>query len=371
MSKKDVEVVSIKIARQPLTARNVPALRELFGLEQLPMAESMVEIEIKGIPVAAVNALRRVVLDEMPGRCLMVPATGGWDAKETTELFMLPQYCNKRIALIPLRTQIPVDVVTNLRLELDVSNNGTSVMSVYAGDMVATAGAMPEPLFNPTFKIAVLQPGKRLVIRNIYISSGYGRDNGCYNVARRAVFRHLDLEQWPEKETHEKNGSQVDMSGYKASCLVSNPRHHMLAASIPATTANQSEVRAVFADACANIKERLRLIASTIDRVDSAAAGPTHRGVQFTVVELADGLSVGTLRVPGESDTIGNILCRAVFDELPEIVYVASELVKHENQMVFTIRHTGDVARLLHRVVEQSILMFDKLQRGISNAPLR
>ena len=145
----------------------------------------------------------------------------------------------------------------------------------------------------------------------------------------------------------------------------------MLAASIPATTANQSEVRAVFADACANIKERLRLIASTIDRVDSAAAGPTHRGVQFTVVELADGLSVGTLRVPGESDTIGNILCRAVFDELPEIVYVASELVKHENQMVFTIRHTGDVARLLHRVVEQSILMFDKLQRGISNAPLR
>jgi len=365
------EVVRVAIARDELTAAKVGALRELFRLERLPLAEARVEIELKGVPTAVVNALRRVVTDEMPGRCLQVPADS-FDAEQSTDPFMLPQFVNQRIALIPLRPQIPADVVSGLRLRLDVANKGTSTLAVYAGDLEVAEGSMPEPLFNPTFKLAFLQPGKRLVVRGIHISAGYGRDNGAYLVARRAAFRHLDIPQYSEAETHDAGGVAADWSGYKVSSLVANPRHHVLTATLPATAANLAEVRAVFADACANIKERLRLAGTTVERRAEAASAdspaPRRAGVQFTVVQLQEGLSEGILQIPGETHTIGELLRHAVYELTPDIVYVAYTIISHENRLNFVVRHTEDVARILLDAVRRCIATFDAIQRGISSA---
>lgn len=361
----DAEVVRVRIERDELTAAAIPAIRELYGLDKLPLAESRVEIELKGVSTAVVNALRRAVTDEMPGRCLTVPPDG-FDADLTTDVFMLPQFCNQRIGLLPLRPQIPVDVIKDLRLKLDVTNKGTSVMSVYSGDMEITAGAMPEPLFNPTFIVASLQPGKRIVIRDIHISAGYGRDNGAYLVARRAAFRHLDIPQHGEKETHDSGGAAADASGYKTSCLVADPRHHLLTAEIPATAGSPAEVRGVFADACANIKERLRLILTTVDRRPESRGPGGNSGVQFTVVQLEAGLTLGTLQVPGETHTIGELLRRAVFDLVPDISFVGYTIVTHENQMIFTIRHSGDVTKILMDAARYCVEVFDSIQRGLN-----
>src|SRR5271169_5307802 len=103
------EVIRVEIAREELTAAKVPALRELFHLERLPLAQAHVEIEIKGVPTAVVNALRRVVTDEMLGYALQVPVDG-FSVAETTEMMMLPMFVNQRIALIPLRAQVAAGV---------------------------------------------------------------------------------------------------------------------------------------------------------------------------------------------------------------------------------------------------------------------
>lgn len=368
------EVVRVTTSRNELTAAKVPALRELFRLERLPLAETRVEIELRGVPTAVVNALRRVITDELPGRCLQVPPDG-FDVEKTTDGFMLPQFCNQRIALLPLRPQIPADIVDNLRLRLDAVNSGTSVLAVYAGDLEVVEGAMPEPLFNPTFKLAFLQPGKRLVINGIRITTGYGRDDGAYIVARRAAYRHLDVPQHSEAETHDIGGVAAEWSGYKVSSLVANPRHHVLTTSLPATSANAAEARAVFVDACANIKGRLRLVGAAIERrseapADSAAhPGPlAHSGVQYTVVQLQEGLSEGILRVPGETYTVGELLRRAVYDLVPDIVFVGYLVIAHENRLELTVRHTDDVARVLQDAVRHCLADFDVIQRGISGA---
>lgn len=367
MSRASVaEVVRVAVAREELTAAAVPALRELFRLERLPLAEARVEIELRGVPTAAVNALRRAVTDEMPGHCLQVPADG-FDGALTTDPFMLPQFCCPRIALLPLRPQIPADVVAALRLELDVANPGASALAVYAGDLTVAAGAMAEPLFNPTFKLGFLQPGKRIVIRGIYISTGFGRDNGAYIVARRAAFRHLDVAQHAVAETHEAGGAAADWSGYKESCLVASPRHHVLTASIPAAAADLGEVRAVFADACAHIKERLRLASTTVER-RPAADGARRAGAQFTVVQLQEGLSEGVLQIPGETHTVGELLRRAVYELSPDIVFVAYTVVSHENRLNFVLRSTEDVAGVLLAAARHCIATFDAIQRGISAA---
>ena len=362
------EVVRVKIARHEITAAKVPELRELFGLERLPLAQARVEVELKGVPTAVVNALRRVLIDEMPGRALKVPPDG-FNVELTTDSFTLPQFVNDRIACLRLPPQIAPDVVANLRLKLDVSNRDATPLTVYAGDFKVAEGAMPEPLFNPTTKLAFLQPGKRLVIEGVYISTGYGRDNGVYNVACRGAFTHLDLEQYSDAEMREEGGVAADWSGYKVSNLLADPRHHLLSATLPATTANLAETRAVFADACANIKERLRLIATTVERrAEAPSGGFAHRGVQYTVVELEAGLEEGILQVPGETHTIGELLCRAVFELTPEVANVAYIIVAHENRLSLSIRHTEDVTRILMRAIHHSIATFDAIQRGVAAA---
>jgi DNA-directed RNA polymerase subunit L len=367
-------VVSVTVARGGFTAAEVPELRELFGLERLPLAPARVSIELDGVPTAVVNALRRTVTDEMIGHALQaVPDgdTGGLSGASplTTDLFMLPQFVNARIAQIRLRPQIPADVVANLRLKLDVTNTGATPLVVYAGDFEVAAGAMPEPLFNPTTEIAVIQPGARIVVPVVRISAGYGRDDGVYQRACRAAHTHLDLAQHSDAEMREESGVAADESGYKVSSLLANPRRHRLTATLPATGDDPAESRAVFADACANIKERLRLVATAVERrAEPPSGGFAHRGVQYTVVELEGGLFEGILRVPGETHTIGELLRRTVYELTPDIANVAYLIISHENCLSLSVRHTEDVTAILMGAVRHAIATFDVIQRGISAA---
>lgn len=389
----NAEVVRVTITRQEITAEGVPELAELFGLERLPLAPAKVEIELRGVPTAVANALRRAVIDEMPGRCLQVPP-GGFDSAESTDPFMLPQFVNQlNLAVVPLRPQIPPETVKALRLGLDVTNPGTSALAVYTGDLEVTGGSMPEPLFNPTFQIATLQPGKRIVIRGIYISTGYGRDHAAYQVARRGAARPLDIPEHPEADTHDAptydaegrqlTGAAADWSGFRVSCLVADPRRHLVSAVLPATGPDLASIRAVFADACANVKGRLRLVAAAVE-LHARAAGPGREragpppgaadqesagaGVQFTVVQLQEGLSEGILQVAAETHTIGELLRRAVHDLNPDLVFAAYEIISHENRLRFTVRHTGDVARVLLQGAQHCIAVFEAIQRGIMAA---
>jgi hypothetical protein len=362
-----VRVIRVTITRSELTAEKAPALRELFGLAALPLAPARVEVEIAGVPTAAVNALRRAVTDEMPGRALQVPAEGGFDTARTSDLFMLAEFVCPRIALMPLRAQIPAEVVARLRLRLEAANDTASEMAVYAGDLAVAEGAMPEPLFNPTFKLAFLQPGKRLVVEGIHIATGRGRDDGAFLVGRRACLRHLDLPQHEERETHEPDGAAADLSGYKVSSLVANPRHHLLSVVLPAVGPDPGEARAVLVDACANVKERLGLVAAAVEHGEGGARG----GVQYTVVGLEAGLSEGVLLVPGETHTIGNLVCRAVYEHYPDIANVAYLCIAHENVLRLTVRHVGsakEVTGILLGAVRRCIDTFDALQRGIASS---
>jgi DNA-directed RNA polymerase subunit L len=356
------EVVRVTLTRaEAVTAERVPALRELFGIDRLPFATTTAEIEIRGVGTAVVNALRRALTDEMEGHALQV-APGGFDTAATTDPLMLPQFVNQRIALVPLPAQIPDEVVANLRLRLDVTNAGAGPMAAFTGDLVVVEGAMTEPLFNPTFELLFVQPGTRLVVNDIRVATGVGRDHAEFIVARRAALRHLDLPQFDERDTHDEGGAAVDASGYKVSVFLADPRHHVLSAEFPATTAAE-EARVTVANACASVRDRLRLVLSAVDRRPGEA--PAAGGVQYVTVQLDSGLNEGILQVPGETYTVGEVLCRAVHERAPDVSNVAYEIVAHENRMRFTVRHAGDVTAVLADAARHSVGVFEAIQRGV------
>lgn len=350
-----VEVVRVTLKRRELTAQKVPALRKLFGLEKLPLAETTLELEIKGVSTAIASAIRRTITDEMPGRALQVPPDG-FSFEDTTEPYMLPPFVNQRISLMRLRAQISPDIVESLELELDVANSGSSVLSVYSGDMKIAKGTLTEPLFNPTYKIAELQPGKRIVIRGIRITSGFGRDDAAYNVSCCGVNLPLDIEQFTKAEMCEEKGPAADWSGYKVSSLVANPRHHLVRVVLPATTAVEAESRVVLVDACSNIISRLRRIMGAI-----SGSGELH-GIRLTVAQLEGGLEQGTLLIPSETATIGAILTRTIFE-------AGVSCVSHTGALTVTVDFAGDVGTLIRKAIHDAISVFDTIMRGINDAP--
>ncbi len=361
------QVLGVTVSRREMGEKARKLMLNIFHLERLPLMVADVTIEIKGVPVAVVNALRRVAIDEMPGRALHLPLEG-FDTEQSTEKFMLHEYIGRQIGLLPLRYHIPVEVVDKLRLGLDVTNRGTKPLNVYAGDFEITGGEMPEPLFNPTTRLGFIEPGKRLVLRDVRIETGYGRDDGKFQVARNGAYSHLDLPQHTDAEMRLKGGVAVDKSGYKVSCMVANPRHHRLTASIPAVPADTTEARAVFVDACVVIKDRLRLIKTAVERYGEAAMerDAVHRKIQYTVVQLGDGRYEALLQVPNETHTIGELLRRVVFELEPGVSNVS--YVAAEGRMALTLRHSDDVTGLLTRAITRSMEIFDDIQRGISLA---
>lgn len=353
----DAAVEAFAVAHHAVTADAVPALRELFGLARLPLGNSEAALTVRGRDVSTqvVNALRRTLSDEMPGLALTVPPDG-FDGALSTDEFMLPQFVVQRIRLVPIRQGLPHGEWKGLRLALDVTNTTTDVLPVYTGDLTLTAGALSAPLFNPTFELAALQPGRRLVVRDIQVAQGFGGAHVSFQVARRTAFAHLDLEQWGDEDVRGPKGDARDLSGYRASCLVADPRHHRLTAVLPATTANPAEARAAFLAACANLRERLRLVETAVARLPAGAALDVGGGLRELAVDL-----------PNETHTVGALLCRVVLDALPDVELVAYRTVPHEARIAVTLRCRGDPAAVAGAAARRAAAVFAAIAEGIAS----
>jgi hypothetical protein len=404
---------ALRVAREPLTAARAPLLRELFGLEALPLAPSWLAVRLDGVPTAVVNALRRAATDEIEGCALEMPgleegAAGGppvgYDRALSTDRFMVPEFLRDRLAAVPLRLGLQRLLGRrwgDLRLRLDVSNPSAETASFFAGDLAVEAGPEdPEalaggPLFNPTTELGFLAPGCRVVVGGIRLATGRGRDRAQFGVARRGAFRHLDLPEHPRWATHRPPADPADplrlpahdLSGYAEPSTVTDPRAHLLSMGFPATGPDPAAPRAALAGAAASLAARLRGLAAAVARAGAGGAappgapgpGPGGRpegddeeapdSVRFAEVRLEGGLSEGILWAAGESFSVGEVVRRAVFDCAPEVAFVGCAPLAHEGVFRIVVRHTEDVRALLREALAMAVGTFDELARQLEALP--
>jgi DNA-directed RNA polymerase subunit L len=198
-------------------------------------------------------------------------------------------------------------------------------------------------------------------MQDIEIQTGFGRDHATFNNATRTFITHLDLEQYSDSEI--RNGIASDLSGYKTSSLVANPRHHRLTVSFPATGEDPGDVRAFLAGACRAVAARLRIIAN-------ATSDNEARGAQYSAVALQGGLFEGTLLLPGETHTIGALMRRYVYVVDPGVSFLGYDVDEHKNWLTLTVRSASDVTATITRAAAIAIGVFATIQAGIEKIPL-
>lgn len=355
----------------PEIAEALRALGELAPA-RLPLAKEKVVVELAGVPTAVANALRRAAKDEIRGYCLTFDPEG-FDHKTSTDPFMEEHFVRTRLRMIPLCPQIPERVVKELRFGLDVANHTGRVMMIYSGDLHLSSpesSAPAEPLFNPTHELGFLQPGCTLHIRDIHLAEGYGTQDAAFIVAVRAVTRPLDLEERPLSDTHSSGGAARTQSGFVESSLTANPRRHEVSMYIPAAPPGGRAALTVLIDACSEIMKRLRLIQKTLEAARTSSGGAAQRAAKAYFLVTSDvNRAKGILGVRDETDTIGNLLARSIFELMPDIGYVSYTCIPHEKMMKLTVAHAvsepEEINQIVTRAARHAYGIFSQIQRGI------
>jgi hypothetical protein len=326
-----MSIVNFKISRKELVDADLEAL---FGIKKLPMAKAVVDVEFKGISTAEVNALRRVLCCEMQGTHLTC------EGIMSSDKHMIAGYIKNLIECVRLKPQVD----TKIELTLNIINNTTEEMKVYTGDMESKN--LSEAIFDPTICIAILYPGRSLNIKRIYIATGYGYDDGNFNVASNAAFTHLDIPQHSDAEMRLVGGIAVDESGYKISSMIAKPRHHILKFSLPATGPNLKEIYMTYNDACKEIIRRLRVFISAVKN-------------DITRIELSIDYFEATL-VIDETYTIGELIRSKVFEVEPNIAYITYTISNRMLTMV--VRHISDPVSLLIKAATLCVELYEGLK---------
>lgn len=357
--------VSVDLFEASPIIPEAPEHLHIFGnAYALSLVESRVRVHIAGVPTSFVNGIRRAATDEILGYALKVPEDGV-RTDLTTDPYMLPQFVNQRIELLPLNQVAAAKAAaTGRRFELNARNATATTLVVYANELREIGPAGGELLFNKTFELAELQPGKCLVIENIAIAAGRGREHAMFQVATCGAYTHLDIAQYSDDEMRLESGAAADLSGYKESCLVSNPRSHELRFVLQATVAESAKAAAtsVLVAAAENIRARLRSVAQAVEG-GAAADGP----VQYALNALDSGLSEGIVRAPGETHTVGELLRRAIFDSAPDLAYADYSISEHENMLTLRLHVSGDPSVVILEAIKMATAALDEFAQAVTS----
>lgn len=301
-------ISDILIRRNELSEDAKAKLMELFGIKDLPIRPGELEFKISGVHTSVINAIRRTCIDEMTGYCLGVE---NQSALSSDSEFIISEFVLKRLSLIKLKRSINEKVVSGAEWNLYAVNTGSSPRYVYSGEL-ESVGVEPGILFNPTYKIAIINPGKQLTIRGIKIISGLGRNSSIFSVCVHAGYTHLDIPQHEDLDMRTRGGIAAKESGYKISSLLSNPMHHKFSLTVPATSKDLMDTGDIILDACNSINKRLRIVLTNINVESNYILSDLGNEKEIKILLRNETATIAQLirqRVFNDNSNIGLVVC--------------------------------------------------------------
>lgn len=333
----------------------MPEIERCFhGLKKLPISSSRVHVFIS-CDISVANGLRRELSSEMPGHALNAPIESFIHTEES-DPFMMHNFISARIGYIRLVPVISDEIKENFEMSLHVVNTSPTLLSVYSGDFKVTKSSGAKIMFNPTYKIAELQPGKCIHIDKIQIIDGTGSDHAKFNVACNASLKHLDIPEMDIKEI--LNGDAMSQSGYTIPSQLSNPKKHMVMFNLPATYGTVDEIKHVLVGALEHMRSRL-------NRIKASIIINQKRGLVDFKVNKTDDIYQCTLRISQETMTIGNLIRHYIYENDKTVANLSVKSGKHAEDISINIGHTIQPEALIKKAISHAVSDLEKLTSDV------
>jgi len=285
------------------------------------------QIIIRGYNAGYTNAIGRILLDEMDGLAMnIVP-----DSLETTDPFILPEVIAQRISLIRLNDK---DVQEGDKFHLNVKNDSDEPRDVFTSDLIRQRGRVGTWPFHENIILFTLNHH-----HSIKLSAQVVRGIDDASFSRVSKSARIPLDQRPEiSDEYEEPDDLplVDGVTYISSSSMSNPRVYLLDVELQGT----HDIAGVLKHACEIIIERCEKIRSA------------------TIIQEAGGSFA--VRIPGETDTIGQLFSRVCVDLYPNISHVHA-VVTDANELIIRIMSGTDRAQVIYTRVLDEIIKTAKL----------
>jgi len=339
---------------------------KLYGKgTKMPSHSESVIMELKNVPTVVPHAFQRVVMDELAGYCLSIDE----QTFSSTDPFMVDAFVGGRIMQIPLISGLTDDEIENVTFSLHIENSYFTAAPVYSGNLKLESGTLKHPIFNPTFELAVLQPGRCMHIDTIRIEKGYGREHSAFAVGVRGFTYPLDipkapLEQLTKYSDESLHSGAADKSGYLVQSLYANPRIHRVGFIMPSILRSRpsgADSKIVAKRVCANIIERMNMIGAIIN------AGDDH--CENLLILFTGSDTKITIMVKGETHTLGILLKRYVYETYPEVGYVGHTQIPHEGELKIYLtinKSIADSKKIVTEAINTCCGVFEKMADDIA-----
>lgn len=326
-----------------------PSLSIVRGIRELPLARARVCMEIEGLSDTGINAIRRTMLDEIEGAALQT-ALDEFVIDAQYDDFAQQHFIMMQIAFIPLRLNLDKNIISSIYYSLHKINSSAVPMKIYASDLElhfmpgVRPFAIKEAIFNPTFVIAEISPGKALQIKHINIVTGYGNVNASFQPICRAAMENVDIEQYSPQEMNMK--SEVsEMSGYKVSCMLADSCHHRIRFVVKAYS-HESEILSFIRNTFINLVSRFRAVINVVSGAN--------------IIDYTDGMKQLTIELD-DTVTVAHTIVKAMFDYTKNTIYHVSYVNNDTiNKRVLKIIHIDPIS-VLTSTLQYIVAVYEKL----------
>lgn len=320
-----------------INKKDFPELYEIFKLDRLPLPGAEFSFEVKNVPTAFANGIRRVLTDELSSYRLGIDELTFIDYDKHTEVYCTYSMLLQSISNIRIKYNISPTEASKMRLKLSITNTSQFNIPVYSGDLQVTNGDAKLLMCNPNIQLAIVTPGKSIFVDNIKLIKDTGKNSGFNTVGCQVSAIPLDLPEYKKEEYTSATGKAANLACYIPQSTVVNPRHHKISG-IFNCIESIGDIKTIICDSFDNIVKRLQKIEVAISDESTKTVD-----VVYDEKSISDESNTyeASLVVTGETHTIAVLITKYVFDNNPKIEEVNYMI---ENDTVyFTIKSSKNI----------------------------
>jgi DNA-directed RNA polymerase alpha subunit len=281
--------------------------------------------ELSGTYSAFANAIRRMLIEEIPTYCLDVLDTD----IESNDEFILNDMLTKNINLLPVKQEIKDPEKASA--SLNISNNTNQIIDITSSDIQCEGCE----IVDDNIIVIRLRPGKHLKIKKLSIIRGYGKKRSDkFSLLNNVQYWPIDHEPYDIKSNTGERSINKDPTEFYISC----------------TTCGNIQLKTLVNLLNEELTERLTKILDLLTEY-SKQEGQKFYYSQDLIVSVSDKLYM--YKFPGEYITLCYMIAQKCYLLDPNVNYVAPSTERYDNENgIIRINHAAPNKLIISAVKE-------------------
>lgn len=316
---------------------------------------------IRGINSAIANGIRRVILSEMENYALMIDQ----ESWRTDDAFQMIDFITRRVLGIPITRAL---VKLGMKFSLDATNDSDEPLDITTAHLLPMGSNSSSNAFYETIVITTIQPHKSIHFVAEVVS---GIDDAVFSTAFTAI--SIPIDERPADIINPTTGvpkpivpplvelPYQDKARVVASSGISNPRVFQLVFETVGKGTPEEIVKRAVQVLIARTKA---ILTAPVVRGRERQAGSSSAQAMGVSIADSDAEGLYTIKMPGETHTIGILFTKSCTDVFPNIDFVSTQQDDFSSEMMIRVRTLSEPIEKVIGTTVQYII--DKLEAIMS-----